>query len=179
MDPIVSSPAVRMDAPIATDWGMVVRVIGGIAIVGAITANQGTSPWIVAGLVDQGAPALDANSWPIHIVGTPTVLQGTSPWVISGTVGLPTGTLANGVETAVAAAAVEILAANASRKSALIQNTGAANIRVGVTGVAITTGIRLTPGGMIIFDMPYCPTQAIFAIREGAISSTAFAQEIT
>lgn len=90
-----------------------------------------------------------------------------------------TGTLANGAETAVAAAAVSILAANANRRSALIQNTGAANIRVGITGVTATTGIRLVPGGILELAMPYIVTNAIFAIREGAISSTAFAMETT
>jgi len=36
---------------------------------GTVTANQGTSPWVVSGTVS---------------VGTPTVNQGTSPWVIAG-----------------------------------------------------------------------------------------------
>lgn len=90
----------------------------------------------------------------------------------------PTATLSNGAETAVAGSAVSVLAANASRKTAIIQNTGLANVRVGVTGVAATTGVRVAPGDMVIFDMPYCPTAAIFAIREGATSSTVFAMEI-
>lgn len=103
------------------------------------------------------------------------VTQGTAPWVV----GSPTGTLANGAQTAVAAAAVQILAADVNRKAALIQNVGIASIRVGVTGVTATTGFRLVPGQIVVLEMPYVPTQAIFAIREGAVSSIAFAMEIT
>lgn len=90
-----------------------------------------------------------------------------------------TGTLANATQTSVAGSAVSIAAANGSRKAILIQNVGIANARVGVSGVTATTGLRLTPNQYIIFEMPYCPTQEIFAIREGAISTTLLAQEIT
>lgn len=89
------------------------------------------------------------------------------------------GTLANGAETAVAGSAIQVVAANASRKILLIQNTGVANVRIGITGVTATTGARLEPGKGFIFEMPYCTQQAIFAIREGAISSIVFAQETT
>lgn len=149
-----------------------------------ITVLQGTSPWVVSGTVALDAPTLAA-------LETITVLQGTSPWVISGTVEVtndvgnplpvtyPTGTLANGAETAVAAAAVQVAAANANRKAILVQNVGTANVRVGVSGVTTTTGFRLVPGQIVILEMPFVPTQAIFAIREGATSSTVLAQEIT
>lgn len=99
--------------------------------------------------------------------------------VVNATGVYPTGTLANGAETAVGAVAVSILAANAARKTAIVQNTGGANIRVGVVGVTATTGLRLTPGSYIIFEMPFVPTQALFAIREGGTDSIAFTQEIT
>lgn len=89
------------------------------------------------------------------------------------------GTLANGAETAVAGSAVQVLASNSSRKTAIIQNTGLANVRIGISGVTATTGMRIAPGDMILFDMPFCPTGAIFAIREGSISSIVLAQEIT
>lgn len=89
------------------------------------------------------------------------------------------GTLANGTETAVAGTAVQVIAANSGRDKLIIQNTGLANVRVGTTGVTITTGMRLTPGSMIIFDSPNCPTNAIFAIREGTVSSIVMAQEIS
>lgn len=38
---------VRDDPPGVNDFGLVVRVIGGIVIVGPVVVNQGTSPWIV------------------------------------------------------------------------------------------------------------------------------------
>lgn len=89
------------------------------------------------------------------------------------------GTLTNGAETAVGAAAVQVIAANASRKKLIVQNTGLGDVRVGVSGVTATSGVRLIRNGSIIFDMPDCPTQAIFAIRDGAVSSTVLAQEVS
>ena len=90
-----------------------------------------------------------------------------------------TGTLANGTQTAVGAAAVQIAAANANRKAILIQNLGVSAIRVGIAGVTATTGVRLAQYDVLIFEPPYVVTGAIFAIREGAPDSTALAQEIT
>lgn len=86
-------------------------------------------------------------------------------------------TLNNGDETAVASgAAVQILAANPSRKQAIIQNTGSANIRVGVIGVTATTGLRLTPNAVYTYTNPNVYQGAIYAIAESS-SSVAFAQE--
>jgi hypothetical protein len=90
-----------------------------------------------------------------------------------------TGTLNNGAQTAVGAAAVQILAANANRKAAIIQNVGAGIMRVGIVGVTATTGLKLEKGATVIFEIPYCPTSAIYAIRDGAPDTTALAQEIT
>jgi hypothetical protein len=89
-----------------------------------------------------------------------------------------TGTLANGAQTAVGAAAVEILAANANRKAAIVQNVGNQPMRVGIAGVTAVTGIQLVAGATLIFDAPYIVIGAIFAIRETA-DTTAFATEIT
>jgi len=71
------------------------------------------------------------------------------------------------------------LASNANRKAAIVQNVGNANIRVGVTGVTATTGKQLVPGETVVFEMPYVPTQELFAIREGSVSSTVLTMEIT
>jgi hypothetical protein len=111
-----------------------------------------------------------ANSLPVAIASDQSTIT-VSPNVA--------GTLANGAETAVAGAAVSILAANASRKAAIIQNTGNANIRVGIAGVTATTGARCEAGGTLVFEMPFGVQQELFAIREGGASSTAFAMEIT
>lgn len=90
-----------------------------------------------------------------------------------------TGTLNNAVQTAVAAVAVPIAAANPNRKAILIQNVGIGNARIGVSGLTNTTGLRLTSDQYIVFEMPFCPTQQIFGIREGAVSTTLLTQEIT
>ncbi len=91
------------------------------------------------------------------------------------------GTLANGAETTVnsTAGGVQLIAANAARKGLVIQNTGSNNIRVGVSGVTNTTGLRLTAGASVVWSGEGTPTNAIFAIREGASNSTGLAQELT
>lgn len=138
-----------------------------ITVDGTVAATQ-SGAWSVTNLNGAGAAAVNiqdgGNS--ITVDGTVTITQ-------------PTGTITNGAETAVSTIAVQILASNANRKKYFIQNTGAANIRVGVSGVTATTGVRLVPSGTILMEMPNCPTQAIFAIREGSIDSIAFAQEVT
>jgi len=90
-----------------------------------------------------------------------------------------TSALVNGTETAVSGVAVNVLAANPLRKTAVIQNTGGANIRIGVAGVTATTGLRLVPGASAIYDSPDVYQGDIFAIREGGSDSIAFAQEAT
>lgn len=90
-----------------------------------------------------------------------------------------TAALANGAQTTVSSAAVSVLAANANRKTAIIQNVGNQTVRVGVAGVTATTGIQLTAGATLILGPPYIVTSQIFAIREGGADSTVFAAEIT
>jgi hypothetical protein len=92
------------------------------------------------------------------------------------------GTLHNGHETVVGAAAVSVLAAPVAplvRTAAIVQNTGTANIRVGVAGVTATTGVRLPPGFALELNNPNCPQEELFAIREGLLDSVAFAEEST
>lgn len=124
---------------------------------------------------------LRASAVPVSGPLTDTQLRAT-PVPVSGTVtatpASAVGTLANGVETAIAATAVQVLAANASRKAAIVQNTGLGLIRVGIAAVAATTGVRLGPGDIAIFKNPFVHTGAIFAIRDGATSSLALGQEI-
>ncbi len=53
----------------------VTRIQGVVGISGAVTALQGTSPWVVSGTVSVG-----------NFPATQSVTQGTSPWVVSGAV---------------------------------------------------------------------------------------------
>jgi hypothetical protein len=114
----------------------------------------------------------------INTLGQKTMAAST-PVVIASDQAATTGTLANGAETAVGAAAVLVLASNASRKTAFIQNTGTKTVRVGIAAVTATTGLQLVAGAVLILNEPHVPTGDIFAIREGASSSTVLAQEIT
>lgn len=105
--------------------------------------------------------------------------ESTAPGITStSTVTWPAGTLANGAETAVSSSAVSVLAANTARKKLILQNTGANGVRIGIAAVTATTGMRLAAGQAVVFDMPHCPTNAVFAIRESA-DSTVLAQEVT
>jgi hypothetical protein len=95
-------------------------------------------------------------------------------------VGAPAN-LTNGHETAVPGpAAVQILAANAIRAWAIMQNTGTANIRVGVDNtVTATTGLRLLPNATITSNEFGNWTGDFWAIPEGVDGSIAFAMEAT
>ncbi len=101
---------------------------------------------------------------------------------VDGTVAVSVvaGTADNLVDVAVGGAAVTIVPANANRKSAIVQNTGTANMRVAFDGVAptATLGLQLVPGQWLSLSQPFCPTSAIQAIREGATSTTASGAEV-
>jgi hypothetical protein len=88
-----------------------------------------------------------------------------------------TGTLNNGAETPVSSGAVIVLAANANRKAAIVQNTGSNNVRIGSLGLTANTGLRLIPNAIAIFDEDFVDQGDIYAIRETA-DSIVFAQEI-
>lgn len=87
--------------------------------------------------------------------------------------------LHNGHEKTVGAKAVKLLDHNFARRTALVQNTGGANIRVGAKGVTATSGLRLIPNAVEIFTVPDVYHGEIWAIREGDTDSVAFSQETT
>lgn len=115
--------------------------------------------------------------WRWLTAGGATSPDATAPSIVTTSTSTA-GTLANGAETAVSNTAVSVLAANTARKKLILQNTGANAVRIGIAAVTATTGLRLAAGASVVFDMPHCPTNAIFAIRESA-DSTVLAQEIT
>lgn len=72
---------------IASLWDGGVVVLNTVTVAGIVTADQGTSPWVVSGSVSvSNFPATQAvtqsGSW------TVAATQGTSPWAISGPVSL-------------------------------------------------------------------------------------------
>jgi hypothetical protein len=122
------------------------------------------------------AAAVALFTSPNTVDGTVTVDQGTSPWAISES--YPGATLLNGVETAVTVVAAQIVAANLNRKKLIVQNNGLGAIRIGAVGVTATTGVRLITDATVILDMPHCPTNAVYAIRE-TVDSVVLVQEVT
>ena len=88
-------------------------------------------------------------------------------------------TLHLGEEIAVSSAAVLLIDANPNRTTALVQNTGSANIRVGPAGVTASTGLRVVPNQTVFYEEPNVNKDAIWGIREGTSDSVAFVQEET
>lgn len=78
------------------------------------------------------------------------------------------------------AGGVVLLQENKYRKSALIINTGDESMRVTTDGSAPTAthGKRVVSGASLTLSSPYCPTEQVKAIREGAASTTANASEV-
>ena len=75
---------------------------------------------------------------------------------------------------------VILLAANPARKSALIINTGDADMRVTTDGSAPTAthGKLVGSGAALSLSSPYCPTKEVKAIRQTSTSTTANASEV-
>lgn len=88
------------------------------------------------------------------------------------------GTLNAGVSTAVAGVAVQILAATATCRAVIIQNTGANSVAIGVAGVTASTGFVLPANGIIVLDNPPPTAVALYAIQLTA-ASTVLVQLIT
>lgn len=76
-------------------------------------------------------------------------------------------------DVAVSSVAVEVAPANALRRSVVIQNVGANNVRVGTSSVTATRGTRLLPNGSRVFTT----RAAIYAIREGGSNSSVSVSE--
>lgn len=90
------------------------------------------------------------------------------------------GTPSDNTDYTVGAASIEVLGANDLRKSATIQNTGAANVRVRVGGgAAADRGFQLSPGASLVLSGPNIETGSVYAIREGGTSSTVYVYEVT
>lgn len=88
-------------------------------------------------------------------------------------------TLQAGRELPVTGTRVLVIPANPFRTTGIVQNTGSANVRVGIAGVTPTTGYRLVPNQTIIYSEPNVNKDAIWAVREGVSDSVVFVQEET
>lgn len=91
------------------------------------------------------------------------------------------GTATSTADNTVTNASEEVLAANANRKAAIIQVVSGGNARVRLDGGTATTsnGVQLISGGpALVVSMPYCPTGAITAIREGGTDAVVHVTEI-
>jgi hypothetical protein len=90
--------------------------------------------------------------------------------------------LRNIADVTVSTAAVIIVPANPSRTRVIISQSSANPVRVGVLGVLATSGVRLAQGSILILETnggTPCPTEAIYAIREGAADGTCQAIEVS
>lgn len=88
--------------------------------------------------------------------------------------------ITNPTAVTVSSVAVVIAEANPNRKALLITQSSANAVRVGASTVAATTGYRLGQNERLAFDSGrYCPTDAIYAIREGGSDGTVSVVEFT
>lgn len=156
-----------------------------LPVVGAVTTDGLTDAELRAAPVPVSGPLTDAQlrAVPVPVSGTVTTGGLTDAQLRATAVPVKensTATFNNGAETVVAAVAVSVLAANASRKFCIIQNTGTRTVRLGAVGVTATTGVRLDAGASLVFTQPYVPTNALYAIRDGGPGTTTIlAQEGT
>ena len=67
----------------------------------------------------------------------------------------------------VSAVAVEIAPADPHRRRIFIVQSSANPVRIGAAGVTAATGYRLGQNERMQLEGPECPTDAIYAIREG------------
>ncbi len=76
---------------------------------------------------------------------------------------------------------VEIVTRVSSRHSRtiIVQNTGAANIRIGGSQLTSVNGVRLEPGDTMVLNREEMHTQSIFAVREGEMNSIVAVQVTT
>lgn len=122
-------------------------------------------------------------SAPVTLTGLADVNQGDAgaePWLTAeqGSPGTPNFTTDVAVDNT--ATGVEVLAAAATRKRLIVQNTGANPVRFSIgSNPTATHGLRLAAGESRAFDAPFCPTGAVRAIREGGSNSTVACCEIT
>lgn len=91
--------------------------------------------------------------------------------------------LTNLPAVAVGVAEVQVVPANPKRKTLILCQTTANAVRVGVTGVLATSGVRLgavgTTNDRLVLEGEDCPTEAIFAIREGAADGSVCGIEVS
>jgi hypothetical protein len=87
--------------------------------------------------------------------------------------------LRNIADVTAGAAASIIVPANTKRQKLVITQNSANPVRVGVLGVLATSGVRLAQGQQLVLDGEDCPTEAIYAIREGASDGTCSAIEVS
>lgn len=74
--------------------------------------------------------------------------------------------------------AILICAANSRRKMLIITQTSANPVRVGAAGVTATTGFRLAQNERFVFEGDECPTDDIWAIREGGSDGSCVCVEL-
>jgi hypothetical protein len=98
-------------------WGKFLDIPGTEIIV-----DQGTTPWIIAGTVDQGTPNTLANGWPVEITeGTNVLGTVLHPLVTTGTFTPASSSTAVVTAVTVTTSSTTLLVSNSSRKGFTVQ----------------------------------------------------------
>ncbi len=147
--------------------------------------NDSGSPIPVTGTVNIGTiPEVEIKNdsgSPIPVSGTVSVVEPVSVDDNGGSLTvdqLGVSAFGTGLASTVTGAATLVAAAGA-RQGLVLQNLGVVNVRLGSAAVTATTGMRLVPNQTLIFTYPDTFTGAVYAIREGAVNGTVFAQILT
>jgi hypothetical protein len=104
-------------------------------------------------------------------------LDGTSKAVISsaGLQVIERGTTIASGNASVTTSAATVLAADATRRTAVLTNLGSDYVWIGDSGIAANEGIRLAPGQTLTVDK--APTPAIYAVAQSGTQTVAYFTE--
>ncbi len=146
-----------------------------------VNSFQATTPWIVAFNSTQPVEAFQGTDpWFVQFISSPAVtsFQGTDPWIVqqAGPITLDevsqvstAATLSN-TNFTVNAVAVEVLAADQTRKSSLVCNDSTLSAFFGFTvGVTTANGKFLPPGACYSPDNPIAYVGALWINTTAAV----------
>jgi hypothetical protein len=104
-------------------------------------------------------------------------LDGTSKAVISsaGLQVIERGTTIASGNASVTTSAATVLAADATRRTAVLTNLGSDYVWIGDSGITANEGIRLAPGQTLTVDK--APTPAIYAVAQSGTQTVAYFTE--
>ncbi|MFZ9968065.1 MAG: hypothetical protein ACO3IN_13885 [Steroidobacteraceae bacterium] len=153
------------------------NVIGGVTQSGSWTVDVGNNPTVFIG---NASVPINDNGGTISIDGTVAATQ-SGAWTVTANAGTGTmavierGTTIASGNASVTTSAATILAADATRRTAVLTNLGSDYVWIGDSGITANEGIRLAPGQTLTIDK--APTPAIYAVAQSGTQTVAYFTE--